>query len=85
MVRGSSKSGSTILPDIERYGSSLGLANAFNSFFVNKVEKTQNYINSQLQLEQLNHVDEHLSVDMPHVEFLSEFKCERNCERCEML
>ena len=81
MVGGSSKTGSTILPDIESYGSSLGLANAFNSFFVNKVEKTQNYIHSQLQLEQLNHVDEHLSVDMPHVEFLSEFKL---CESVEL-
>ena len=43
-------SGPSLLPDVESYGDSSGLANAFNNFFIDKIEKTQHHIDSQLLL-----------------------------------
>ena len=47
------------LPDVEEHGCSLALANTFNDYFMDKVDKTKRHIESQLQLHDLTSMDNH--------------------------
>ena len=83
MVGNPSKAKSPILPEVESYGDRSGLANAFNKSFMDKIDKTQTYIHSQLQLQQYNHSDRNLHLDNDNldVQYLSEF---RLCDHGEL-
>ena len=74
MVGNPSKAMSPTLPEVERYGDSRGLANAFNNSFMDKIDRTHTYIQSQLQLQQSNHYDRNIPIDNSDIQYLSEFK-----------
>ena len=75
---GNTSSKST-LPDVDEYGSSYNLATSFNNYFVDKVKKTQNYINNENQSMKSSIITTSVPSDVPlpsldGVEYLTCFK-----------
>ena len=86
MVGNTKSSQSSELPDIEKHGGNLALANLFNNYFINKVAIASKHIESQLHLQNVsdssppailttvNEVSE-------NIHYLSRFKL---CDICEL-
>ena len=77
MTGNSSHSSQPKLPDVEDHGGKLGLANAFNKYFMDKVDKTKEYIKSQLihqQNSSTNHLPRTFHETPQNVPYLTNFK-----------